>query len=223
LGGKKMSDKFTWIETYQEIASKLRTFRENQEELLGILADLQKLNIPTIGLTDKDQNDKECSFSEIDPFTFFANFNRGIKQEARIEIVKYLIDRWNLSCPIPSDFSGIPVVNNQQSWFIVYKRDRGEQDVSLLWDLFEQAIDNQIDENTFNAVLGLKYIRYNITMGLFWISPERYLNLDSKNRSYLDKKGLHLKDLPDYSTYVAYMDRTKELLKEPFFKISYDA
>jgi 5-methylcytosine-specific restriction protein B len=146
-----------------------------------------------------------------------------LKTETRIEIIRFLIERWNLSCSIPSDFSGIPVVNNQQSWFIAYKKDRGEQDVRLLWDLFEQAIDNQIDGQTFDAVLGLKYIRYNITMGLFWISPEQYLNLDKVNRAYLAKNGINIDRLPDYTTYVEYMDRTRTLFKKPFFQISHDA
>lgn len=218
-----MRENFTWIETYQEVASKLRTFREKQGELLVILSELRDLNIPTIALTDKDLNNKECSLSEIDPFTFFANFNRGIKTGSRIQIIEFLINRWKLSCSVPSDFSGIPLVSNRQSRFILYKKERGENDVALLWDLFEQALDNQIEETTFNTVLGLKLIGYNITMGLFWISPERYLNLDNVNRDYLEKKGIPIRDLPNYSTYMAYMDQTKELLKEPFYKISHEA
>ena len=34
-------------------------------------------------------------------------------------------------------------------------------------------------------IIKLKYIRYNITMGLFWVAPDEYLNLDQVNRNYL--------------------------------------
>ena len=140
-----MTDKFTWVETYKHIAIKLRTFRENQRELLDFLSDLKTRDLPSIPVLDKDEKGERFPLTEIDPFTFFANFNRGVRKEVRIEIIRLLTERWNLSCQIPRDFSGIPVVNNQKAWFISYKKDRGEQDVPLLWDLFEQAIDNQID------------------------------------------------------------------------------
>jgi 5-methylcytosine-specific restriction protein B len=216
-------DQFTWIKIYKEIAAKLREYRDKQQELVSILTDMQKRGLPTISLMDKNAQGNQIPLSEIDPFTFFANFNRGIKTETRIEILKMLKDFWGLTSSIPGDFSGIPVVSNQQAWFIAYQKDRGEKDITLLWELFIQALDNNINEETFNAVLELKYVHYNITMGLFWIDPERYLNLDKVNRTYLAKNGIAISGLPDYQAYIACIEKTRNVLQKPFVQISHDA
>lgn len=216
-------DKFTWVETYKEIATKLKDYRDRQQELIKILSDLQSRGLPTISLTDKNARGEDIPLTEIDPFTFFANFNRGIKTESRIEIIRKLKAIWGLSSSIPADFDGIPVVDSRQSWFFSYQKDRGEQDISLLWNLFTQAVDNDISQQAFDAVLKLKLIKFNITMGLFWVNPDRYLNLDSVNRSYLDKNGIKIHGLPNFQTYADYTEKTKELFQKPFFEISHDA
>ncbi len=216
-------EQFTWVETYKEIANKLREYTGKQQELIKILGDIQSQGLPTISLMDTNVEGVQIPLTEIDPFTFFANFNRGIKTEARIEIIQILKKLWGLSSDIPSDFSGIPLVNNMQSWFIAYQKDRGEKDVALLWDLFIQALDNDIHEETFNEVLQLKYIRNKITIGLFWISPERYLNLDKVNRAYLAANGISVKRLTDFKEYSEIMKRTSYQMKKPFYQISHDA
>ena len=60
-------------------------------------------------------------------------------------------------------------------------------------------------------------------MGLFWINPERYLNLDSVNRAYLEKNGIKVDGLPDFRTYVDYLEKTRIVFNKPFFEISHDA
>jgi 5-methylcytosine-specific restriction enzyme B len=213
---------FTWIDIYKEIAMKLREFETKQEELITILSDMKKQGLPAISITDKNALEREIPLSEIDPFTFFANFNRGIKRENRIEIIKILKHRWGLASKLPDDFNGIPLVNLQQSWFIAYKKDRGVDDLKIIWDLFKQALKVEIKAETFNSVLRLKYIRYNITMGLFWINPEEFLNLDKVNRTFLSKKGIDV-HLSDYKAYVECLDQVKKIFKIPFFQISHEA
>jgi 5-methylcytosine-specific restriction protein B len=216
-------DKFTWVEIYKEIAGKLKDYKDRQPELINILADLQKRGLPTISLTDKHEKGEEIPLKKIDPFTFFANFNRGVKTENRIEIIKTLKELWGLSSSIPTDFTGIPVVNNQRTWFFGWQKDIGEQDIDVLWELFTQALDNNINPRTFDAALKQRNIKFNITMGLFWINADRYLNLDSVNRSYLENNGIKIHGLPDFQTYVDYTEKTKKLFQKPFFEISHDA
>ena len=216
-------DKFTWVEIYKQIAGKLKDYKDRQPELIKILSDLHDRGLPTIPLIDKNASGQEVPWTEIDPFTFFANFNRGIKIENRVEIIRALKELWGLALDVPIDFTGIPVVNNQSARFIAYQAERGKEDVHLLWELFSQAIDNSIKEQTFNAVLKIKGIKYSITMGLFWINADRYLNLDSVNRSYLEKNGIKIDDLPDFQTYVDYTEKTKKIFQKPFFEISHDA
>jgi len=218
-----MEEKFTWVETYGVLAKTLRNYRHRQDELLEFINELQADGFPTISTTDKDELDQSIPLAEIDPFTFFANFNRSIKTETRIEIIRRLIEKWGLSCPIPADFAGIPVVNPQRSWFIRYKKDRDEKDVDKLWSLFEEALDRRIQADTFNSVLNLKFIHYNITMGLFWIAPEEYLNLDNVNRDYLARKGIVPPMLQNYAVYFEYMRKTRDQIGKPFYIISHDA
>lgn len=216
-------DKFTWISAYKEIASKLIAYKDRQRELIEILSDLQAQGLPTVAITDKNANGEQIPLTEIDPFTFFANFNRGVKTENRIEIIRALKEVFDLTSEVPADFTGIPVVNNQKTWFFAYQKDRGDQDIHLLWELFGQALDSNISPQTFDAVLKIRFVSYNITMGLFWISPEQFLNLDSVNRKYLAKHGITVTGLPDYQTYVEYMRRTTSELQKPFYEISHDA
>jgi hypothetical protein len=216
-------DKFTWISAYKEIASKLVAYKNRQRELIEILRDLQTRGLSTVAINDKNVNGEQIPLTEIDPFTFFANFNRGLKTETRIEIIRALKERLSLTSEVPADFTGIPVMNNQQAWFFAYQKDRGDQDIPLLWDLFEQAMSNKIRPETFDAVLKIKYIKYNITMGLFWINPDQFLNLDSTNRKYLAKHDIAVTELPNYQTYLEYMQRTRNALQKPFYEISYDS
>lgn len=216
-------NEFTWINMYKEIAAELKNYKDRQQDLIKILTDLQKQGLPTISLMDKNQNDEDIPLTEIDPFTFFANFNRRIKEESRIEILRQLKSYWKLGSAIPTDFLGTPVVHALQSRFFMYKKDRGDQDIHLLWELFSQALDDNISPQTFDAVLELKLIKFNITMGLFWINPERYLNLDSVNRKYLADNSLTITEIPDFQTYIEYMERTKRLFQKPFFEISHNA
>jgi hypothetical protein len=218
-----MSEQFTWVAAYKEIAERLRTYRTKQQELLGLISTLKSGGVQVISTEDQDDSGKTIPLDEIDPFTFFGNFNRGIKASTRIEIIRFIVENWKLTCSVPTDFTGVPVVHNSQSWFIRYKANRGSGDVPLLWDLFEQALNKQIEPDTFNKAVGLKYVKFNLTMGLFWIAPETYLNLDSVNRKYLATNGITIEEMPDYATYVGYMNKTRGIFNKPFFEISHSA
>lgn len=63
-----------------------------------------------------------------------------------------------------------------------------------MWKVFESAIryaDNPTQENKFkiesayDKVIKQRGIQWNITMGLYWIRPNTYINLDSKNREFI--------------------------------------
>ena len=84
-------------------------------------------------------------------------------------------------------------------------------------------MDKRLQADTFNAVLRLKGIKFNITMGLFWISPGDYLNLDRVNRAFLADKSIRVPSSLNYDTYLRCMKETEDTLREPFPKISYDA
>lgn len=62
--------------------------------------------------------------ADIDPFTVYAIFNRGISHDKRIEICQTFKDYLNVSASAPQDFDGIPVMNTQQSNFMAFANRR---------------------------------------------------------------------------------------------------
>lgn len=188
-----MTSQFTWIPFYRELANALSSWQDRQAELIAFLEALREQGYVITKLMDKDEDGANFLLQEIDPFTFFGVFNRWIRTEQRIGILKEMKGFFNLESPLPSDFEGIPVVNNFSSWFIAYKRDRGLDDVKKLWRVFQLALDKDPLTNdefikSFDDALTVKQTNLNLTMGLFWIRPEAFLNLDHVNRKYLKVK-----------------------------------
>lgn len=109
--------KFTWIPFYEQLADRLVAWRDRQDELLEFLRSLKASNLPIALLEDKDETGARIPLSEIDPFTFFGSFNRGTTEEARVRILEKIKTTFAVPAPVPSDFSGVPVLNNQKSWF----------------------------------------------------------------------------------------------------------
>lgn len=180
---------FTWVPIYQEAASKILEFESRQAELLQFIAILKDKGLPTIKLDDRSSRGSETKLLEIDPFSFFANFNRQVSDENRIKILGELKREWSLESPVPSDFAGIPIINNYQSWFFPYAQDRTEEDIPNLWSLARETV--KATPQTFNKKLIedclsiLSVALPKLTMGMFWLNPLDYLSVDRKNLTYI--------------------------------------
>jgi hypothetical protein len=74
---------FTWIPIHEETIKKIVGTPLSQAELLDTLAAMKQAGQKVIKLTDVAAGDQEIPLGEIDPFTFFATFNRGTTQERR--------------------------------------------------------------------------------------------------------------------------------------------
>src|SRR5579864_5545863 len=81
--------------------------------------------------------------TEIDPFTFFGSFNRGVVTDTRIRILEAMKSRFGVGAAVPSSFSGIPTLNNQKSWFFSYQAKRKPGDVDRLWEVFDKALGDE--------------------------------------------------------------------------------
>lgn len=216
-------NEFVWVESYKQIAQKLRDYQERQEELIDILSRMKSRGLKVVSLEDEDKPGSKIPLTEIDPFTFFANFNRGIKTESRIQMIEFLKNHWNLDFNLPGEFSGIPVVNIVSARFFWVKHKRDEKDISRLWQIFVEALDGEIQEWTFNRVLNNQGVSYNLTMGLFWIDADRYLNLDTVNRKYLKANGVDIAGKLNYKSYIDCMEQTRTVFGKPFVEVSRDA
>jgi hypothetical protein len=111
---------FSWKPFYRELAEKVLTYRNRQAELIQILADLQKAGEAIMPLTDTFPDNQKKMLEELDPFTFFACFNRTSTQTKRLAALTALKSKMSISAKTPSDLDGIPVVNPLQTWFFPY-------------------------------------------------------------------------------------------------------
>ena len=204
---------FDWTGFYIEFADKLLTYKNNRAELLSVLKSAH------------DEAGLRCQvadFTDIDPFTVMGTFNKGITNANRLALIKALIERMDIKSIQPTSFDGIPVLMNMMArvaW--------NQEDIGDVWNLFEAAINFADSPNENNLKLFIKWydtvskykgISWNITVGLYWIRPYSYLNLDSVNRSFLLKdthlgkieKVSKLKREPDATSYLKIIELCRE-------------
>lgn len=180
---------FEWINFYSEFATKLLEFKNNRAELI---ADIQSaysainMKLPKL--------EREDSIIDIDPFTVFGLFNKGITNANRIAILESFATVFNIKSKVPNNFDGIPVLNNLKATYYGFKDDRQAADIDNLWGLYESAINLAEKDDEANREIFTKWydtvhdqlgIRWNITMGLYWIRPYEFINLDSINRRFI--------------------------------------
>jgi 5-methylcytosine-specific restriction protein B len=222
----QLTNQFDWVSFYMEFANKLLPYNNNRPQLLelikGVYEDIN-LRYP---FTEKDG----MPIYDICPFTVFGCFNKGISNENRIALMKGIGSKLGVKAAVPTEFDGIPVLNNMNAWFFAGKSKRKEEDISNLWDVFEAGINyadnpSETSKSAFIACyekvrkqLGIKW---NLTMGLYWIRPFSYLNLDERNRTYLTQDGSpyytsitkvsNLKQLPSANTYLELISVCKKV------------
>ncbi|MEO2018984.1 MAG: AAA family ATPase [Fuerstiella sp.] len=220
-----MESTFTWIPLYAELAGLLVDWEDRQTELIACLDKLRTDGVKVTPLNDKDKDGAGFLIKEIDPFTFLGAFNRQTRTKERLAILTEVKKLLGAKRPLPEDFDGIPVLNNQRSWFIAYQAKRGRDDVATLWNVFrlalgETPLDNPEFGTAFDSALDVWGVSTNLTMGLFWIRPDTFLNLDSVNRTYLD-----IKLPPQGLSADFYIKTVKSVVAngKPLPDVSYDA
>ena len=194
---------FEWTNFYMEFANELLKYKDNRKELI----EKMKL-IPIISFPQMDN---------IDPFSVFGLINKGYTKQNKITIIKSIKDEFKIECEIPKGFSGIPASDNRNAYFFNPKGNAKEieNEINSLWELFEIAInyaDNNTNENRQKFIekydaINIKGTKFKLTIGLYWIRPFRYINLDDTNRKFIKAK------LPDYAKYIENFPNGKEYLE----------
>ena len=225
-----MDKRFQWTSFYMELASALLKYKNNRSELIGILKTIfsdAEMNFPF------KEKGKEV-YEDICPFTVFGSFNKGITNANRIALLEQFAKQFSIKAAVPTEFDGIPVVMNLSAWFFAYKENRGEHDIDNLWELLEKAIaysDEASADNKnafitdYDTVSKQKMIKWNITMGLYWVRPYTFINLDSTNRAFItdvDNMPHYFttifsdinKGIPDGTSYLFMCEQAKNALKQ---------
>ncbi len=224
-----MDNQFVWVDFYKEFAGKLLAYKNNRGELVekvkAIYAETG-INMPTL--------EKDNQLVDIDPFTVFGLFNKSSMREAnRIKIITAVRKIFDVVTAVPDSFDSIPVLNNQNATFYYFSDSRGDEDIDDLWNLFDSALKYAADPSVNNREALSKYFdlvihkkgngNSKITMGLYWISPNSFLNLDSRNEWYIYESGKIPADvvagLPEIETkiaaskYFAIVEKLREYLQ----------
>ncbi|WP_329380714.1 hypothetical protein [Anaerofustis butyriciformans] len=165
----------TWINFYMEFASVLLNYKNNRNVLIDKLKRIYRENDKYIKFPTFE---KDKDIIDIDPFSVFGLFNKGIKASNRKLILEGISKEFSLKSNIPLGFDGIPILNNLSSSFFAFKEKRKSTDIDGLWKMFEAGInyaDNKNDKTrndfiiAYNNVIKQYGVNWNITMGLFWI------------------------------------------------------
>lgn len=217
-----------WIDFYMELADKLLPYKNDRKNLIDKIKRIySNINIHLPKL-ETDNN-----IVDIDPFTIFGLFNKGIKTVNRIAILQGFAQEFSIKAAIPSSFEGVPVLNNMAATFYHFIGVRQENDIENLWKMFIAALkyaDTQSDSNKkefieiYDIVSQQKGVRWNLTMALYWIRPYKYINLDSRNRWYIsDYDNMpveYIEDIRDFENvptgeeYLDIIDKTSTVLEK---------
>ncbi len=208
---------FTWIPFYKEFAHKLLEYKNRRQELVETIYSAldNTQNDSGTSVVNYFKKDKDERLTDTDPFSVFAIFNRTSNVKVRRECVTILKECFHISATVPSDFDGIPVLNAQKSIFVYQNGKTVEQDNLLLWNLFEKAVNNEDFGQEYDEALKIKGVNNNLSMGLFWICPDRFLALDSQNRAFIEKElGLKIKKEPNYKEYSQILSQVNDYMSK---------
>ncbi len=218
-----MTEKYTWIPFYKELATKLIKYKDSRNELVRLIYSFEKTEY--LHMEDKSK------ITDIDPFSFYGIFNRGITEDNRKNTLKKVKEFFQLSSEIPYDFEGIPILNNQKSFY--FRWDSYEvlkQSCEFYWNIFEKVVNKTINQEDFEELAGIKGIGLAMaTMPLFWINPDSYLPLDKNTVEYLKRNKIAESEDVTPSNYMEMLNkvRTKlqngEVSDKSFAEISFNA
>lgn len=210
---------FSWIPFYMELANKLLLLKNNHSELVDFIYSLDREYVNYI------HNDDGTDVSDIDPFSVFAIFNRKITDQNRLKILQQFKKHFNVEADIPEDFNGIPVLNPQKSTF--FSRSSATTQIPLLWDLFESVIEKKNSfSDCFDKLQKTKGVKWNITIGLYWIRPYDYLPLDRNSRDYLQNLDFTVFSEKEITAanYISLQKEIKsKITDKSFAELSYNA
>ena len=217
---------FTWKKFYGEFAKKLLEYKNRRQELVekiySALGDT--LNDSGTSVVNYFKKDEDIKLTDTDPFSVFAIFNRTSNDSVRKKCIEILKNTFEIQAEIPSDFDGVPILNAKRSIFVDQDGSNIEESTSLLWNLYEKVINNEDFEQEYDDALKIKGVNNNLSMGLFWICPDRFLGLDSNNRNYIQYKlGIEIVDKPNYQEYEELLNKVRASHYDDFAELSLKA
>ena len=120
-------EQFKWTEFYSEFATVLLQFKKDRKALIEKIKEIYiraNMKLPTL---EKDNN-----LVDIEPFTIFGLFNKGITDSNRIAILNQIKDLFDIKAEVPEtgDFTALwaaaSVISAAGMLFLGKKKDDEE-------------------------------------------------------------------------------------------------
>jgi len=194
--------RFEWTDFYEAVAEKLLAHADDRTPLIEGIHEIASRVPGLTYLQDKFPDGTSGPLRDICPFTTMGTFNRSMTDANRKTIAGELAKLLGVTVPVPPSFEGIPVLNNQRSWFFAYADKRGAGDIDALWKAFVAAskmVDgDQLDTRdafirAYDEATQVWGVAWNLSTGLYWAHPWEFLTLDSQSRHYINKRlGLNV-------------------------------
>ncbi len=217
---------FSWIPIYTELAKNILRYRDRQTELIKMLGELKAAELPTVSIDDYGEHEAKIPLAVMDPFTFYACFNRRLTKENRRRILAHLKTAFNLQSEVPTDFDGIPIVDARRAWFFPYASSREADDIPSLWALAEAVVQHPPDKlnaKLFERCLQIETVGpAKLSMGMFWLSPTNYIALDANNRRLFSREGINA-EVKNLSMYLQLIKDVNARLGTDYAQISQTA
>ena len=239
------TNQFDWVDFYKEFANTLLQYKNNREilvEKVEKIYEITGIDMPTL--------ERNKQLVDIDPFTIFGLFNKSsMTVDNRKKIISTVANLFDIKAPLPTSFDGIPLLNNQNATYYYFIDKRENDDIDTLWELYKSALIYANDSSSKNTSTLSRYFdlainkkgngNSKITMGLYWIAPTHFLNLDQRNTWYIYESGKMPTDLVDSlpivedkisaSKYFEIVDKLKAFLDsnqsifKNFIELSFEA
>ena len=189
--------RFGWTKFYEAVAEKLLTYQNDRTPLIEGIHKIASRITGLSYLHDKFPDGSSGPLKDICPFTAMGTFNRTMTDANRKIIAGELANLLGVTVPVPDSFEGIPVLNNQRSWFFSYAEKRGVGDIDALWKVFvagshlveadEPEARAEFSE-AYDSAIQVRGVAWNLSTGLYWAHPWDFPTLDSQSRHYINKQ-----------------------------------
>lgn len=217
-----MENAYQWVPFYEALADKLLVYSNKRSELFELIKKVT-LEQPLMKYLHFEREDWWGPRNhQIDPFSVIGVMNRGTTDANRTALAKVLSGTFDMQLPAPTQFAGIPVMDNRKSFFA------GPDEIWKLFILAMEAAKTNTFSDEFKKAFekaiavngnGLAYI----TMGLYWMRPNVFMPLDGNSRAFVSSHyGI---TAPSGSCtgdeYVKFLESLKKELAKQVSKISF--
>jgi 5-methylcytosine-specific restriction protein B len=116
-----MGNAYQWVPFYEALADKLFTYSDKRDDLHDLMKKLAAEQ-PLMKYLHFEREDWwGPHHHRIDPFSVMGVINLKTTDANRIVLAKEFASVFDIQAPVPRQFWGIPILNNMNSFFNVYK------------------------------------------------------------------------------------------------------